>query len=844
MGRFRGPHPVGRTAASGGSRLTPGQWRVVRQAALVIALTATTAILIVAGLLVGAATAIGQHLPSVDALYDLPNEATRIYAADGELIASLYRENRDSVALSQVSETLQRAVIDTEDADFYRHRGISLRGIARAGLRNLQDRGYAEGGSTITQQLARNMFLTSEKSLTRKIAEVLLAVQIERRLTKSEILERYLNQVYFGQGAYGVQTAAEVYFGKPASALTLPESAMLAGLIRAPSLYSPYEHPDRTRARMREVLRRMLEQDDITSRQLLAAAQAPLHLAKKSDAGLIGIRAPYFVSYILPGLLERYGEDTLYKGGLRIYTTLDMRMQATADQAIRRAIDDAQRQHLKAQQGALVVIDPRTGYVRAMIGGYDFRKSQFNRAWQARRQPGSAFKPFTYTVAVMRGMPPTRMLQDEPIEVPQADGKIWKPENYDKKWHGAITARYALENSINVASIRLEQEVGPQAIVDLAHRMGIQSPLVADLSLTLGASDVTLLELTSAYGVFANGGVRAAPVAVTRVTDWRGKVLEDRVGDRRVVLSPEVAYLMTDLMKGVVQEGTGTAAKIGIPQAGKTGTADDYRNAWFIGFTPSIVAGVWIGNDDNSPMNHVTGGSLPAQTWAAFMKQILPTLAKDDWTAPEGVVQQTVCMPDPSSSTCVNRTEVFIKGTEPEGTVAPVTPPAPAPDQPASPPGPRGTPVPTPAVPVAVGGARVGAGSFETATPSSRTSGDEGSGAVATGDPSASTALRTRMVPIVITTPRHGSIVGLPLTITGASAPGTLVHLTVVSATGSLRVPTEDTYIRADESGTFVYEINPWLRPAGGTLIITATAAAGTNGEPASGAATVSVQIK
>ena len=849
MKRIRGPHPVGRTAPRERSRLTPAQWRIVRRAAFILGLSGVTVALIVAGLLVGAATAIGQHLPSVDALYDLPNEATRIYAADGELIASLYRENRDSVSLSQVSDTLQRAVIDTEDADFYRHRGISLRGIARAGLRNLADRGYAEGGSTITQQLARNMFLTSEKSLTRKIAEMLLAVQIERRLTKPEILERYLNQVYFGQGAYGVQTAAEVYFGKPARALTLPESAMLAGLIRAPSLYSPYEHPDRARARMREVLRRMFEQDDITSRELQAAAHAPLHLAKKSDAGLIGIRAPYFVSYILPGLLERYGEDTLYKGGLRIYTTLDMQMQAAADQAIRRAIDDAQHQHLKVTQGAFVVIDPRTGSVRAMIGGYDFRTSQFNRAWQARRQPGSAFKPFTYTVAIMRGMPPTRMLDDEPIQVPQVDGTIWKPENYDKKWHGEITARYALENSINVASIKLGQEIGPQAVVDLAHRMGIESPLHAGLSLTLGSSDVTLLELTSAYGVFANGGVRAAPVAVTRVTDWRGKVLEERAGDRHVVLSPEVAYMMTNLLKGVVQEGTGTAANIGIPQAGKTGTADDYRNAWFIGFTPSIVAGVWVGNDDNSPMDHVTGGSLPAQTWAVFMKQILPTLAKDDWTAPDGVVQQTVCEPDPGSTTCTNRLETFIKGTEPEGTVSPVVPTAPTTvPTPPTPPsqGPSGAPVPTPGVSVVVleGPSVTGSAPAEPAAPHSEAP-DGVSGAAAAAGPAASAAHQSRvMVPIVITAPRRGSVVGLPLMVTGTSRPGTLVHLTVVSKSGALRVPTEDTYIKANESGAFTYEIYPRVQPAGGTLVITAAAAAGPNGEVLSGAAIVAVQIR
>ncbi|HEV2283769.1 MAG TPA: PBP1A family penicillin-binding protein [bacterium] len=839
MGRPRGPNTVRRTAHAQEPRLTPRQWRIVRQAAVTVALAGTAIVLAAAGLLVGAAAAIGAHLPSVDALYDLPSEATRIYSSDGQLIASLYRENRDSVPLGQVASTLQRAVIDTEDADFYRHRGFSLRGVVRASLRNLEDRGYAEGGSTITQQLARNMFLTSEKSLTRKIAEILLAVQIERRLTKDEILERYLNQVYFGQGAYGVETAAEVYFGKPAASLSLPESAMLAGLIRAPSYYSPYEHLDRGRTRMGEVLLRMTEQGDITPAQMHAAEHAHLRLAAKTNAGLIGIRAPYFVSYILPGLLQRYGEEMLYKGGLRVYTTLDLRMQAAADGVVRSAIEEAKHDHLQAQQGAMVAIDPRNGYVRAMIGGYDFRTSQFNRAWQAHRQPGSAFKPFTYTVAVMRGIPPTRMLLDAPIEFPMPDGSVWKPENYDKKWHGSITARYALENSINVASIRLEQQVGPRAIVDLAHRMGIGSPLQPNLSLTLGASDVTLLELVSAYGVFANGGVRAAPVAVTRVTDYHGKVLEEHAADRHVVLSPEVAYVMTDMLKGVVQRGTGTAANIGIPQAGKTGTADDYRNAWFIGFTPSIVAGVWVGNDDDSPMNKVTGGSLPARTWAAFMKQILPLVGKDDWTSPDGVVQGTVCATDASAAGCTTRPEVFIRGTEPEGVTAPAAPATPSPDQPAAPPGPSGVPVPADQRPATMTSKPAGTPAPAPAVP-----------AVVTGAPGGSAqtippaAPDHATVPVVITAPRHGSDVDLPLTITGASPPGTLVHLTVTSESGAIKVEAANVYVRTDQSGTFSYQVNPWLRPSGGTLVITAAATAGPDGAAISGTATVTVRIK
>jgi penicillin-binding protein 1A len=780
--------------------------RLALRALLILAMVVGVLGIAGAGVVIGTALAISSHLPSVDALYNPPSEATRIYAADGQLVASLYQENRESIPLSDVPRVLQRAVIDTEDADFYRNPGISLRGILRATLRNILEGGYAQGGSTITQQLARNLFLTSEKSITRKVAEILLAVQIERRLTKDEILERYLNQVYFGQGAYGVETAAQVYFGKPARELNLAESAMLAGLIRAPSSYSPYEHPKRARVRMGEVLQRMVEVGDITAQERAAALAAPLHLADKGNAGMIGIRAPYFVSYLLPGLLQRYGEETLYKGGLRIYTTLDLGLQAQATEALRRGLDEAQRQHLNVQQGAMVVLDPRTGAIRAMVGGYDFRKSQFNRAWQAHREPGSAFKPFTYTVALMRGIPPTHLLLDAPFELVQPDGTVWKPENYDKQWHGVITARYALENSINVASIRLEQEVGPEAIVDLAHRMGIQSPLQPNLSLTLGSGDVTLLELVSAYGVFANGGVRAAPVAITKVTDYRGKVLEEHLPDRSVVLSPEVAYLMTDLLKGVILRGTGTAANIGIPEAGKTGTADDYRNAWFIGFTPSMVTGVWVGNDDDSPMNRVVGGSVPAQIWAAFMKKATQGQPAEDWPRPAGIVEQTVCgttgllaspgCPDPHP-------ELFIRGTEPEGYAPPAGTPAGAPaPAPTAPPGP-GTPGPA--------------------------------------SPGPAPAAPAAPFPLTVVAPKDRDLVTPPFTVQGVTRPGATVHITVLSQSGVLRIQVADVYVTADPSGKFAYEVNPWLKPSGATLTITVSAASGTESAPA---ASVSVQVQ
>ncbi|HXX36965.1 MAG TPA: PBP1A family penicillin-binding protein [bacterium] len=818
-------------------RRTPVIWRTLGRGLLIVVAVGALLALLMTGVLVGAAMAINSHLPPVDALYAPASEATRIYAADGELVASLYQENRDSVPLSRVPTTLQRAVVDTEDADFYHNRGISVRGILRAGFRNLVEGGYAEGGSTITQQLARNLFLTPQKSLTRKIAEMLLAVQIERRLTKDEILARYLNQVYFGEGAYGVETAAGVYFGKRVTELTLPQSAMLAGLIRAPSAYSPYEHSARAKARMAEVLQRMVDVGDLTPAEMNAALGAPLDLAAKGNGGLIGIRAPYFVSYILPGLLQRYGEDVLYKGGLRIYTTLDLTIQAEATAALRQGIDAAQAQHLNVHQGAVVVMDPRTGAIRAMVGGYDFRTSQFNRAWQAHRQAGSAFKPFTYTVAVMRGIPPTHLLLDEPLEFQLPDGKVWKPQDFDHTWHGWVTARYALENSINAATIRLEQQIGPASIVDLAHRMGVQSQLLPTLALTLGASDVTPLEMVDAYGVFANGGVRADPMAITKVTDWRGKVLEEHTPQRTVVLSPDVAYVMTDMLKGNVLRGTGTAANIGVPQAGKTGTTDDYRDAWYIGYTPYLTTGIWVGNDDNSPMNGVTGGAVPARIWAALMKKITATMPHDDWTMPDGVVQETVCgtsgslaapgCPDP-------RPEVFIKGTEPDAYTAP----AGTPGSSSGPPQASTTTSPTP--PDSGSQPDVGSGSGQGTSDTQQGSGSSPQPAGPPAPTPVATPVLAGTIPVVVGTPTDGSRVDVPFLIQGTTRPGATVHIMIRSHTALLQTQVADADVQADETGAFSYLVNPWFRPAGATYVVTVTATVGSQ----SGSTTMRVQLR
>ncbi|HET6780792.1 MAG TPA: penicillin-binding protein 1A [bacterium] len=608
------------------------RWRRAAPKAGVVLLVAVLAV----GALAGVAASFSL-VPDISKVYDPPSEATRIYAATGELIASVYRENRDYVTLEQIPLVMQQAVIAIEDERFYQHSGIDLQAIARAAWRNLQARELREGGSTITQQLARSVFLTSERTLKRKVAEALLAIEIERRLSKREILERYLNQVYFGQGAYGIEMAAQVYFSKPASELGLGESAMLAGLVRAPSRYSPYRNLELARYHQRLVLRRMVQLGYITrERAYEAGARQPITLARQRNVGLTSIRAPYFVSYILPHLLERYGEEQVYRGGLQVYTTLDPSMQSAADRAVRDGLEEAHNARLNVSQAAVVAIDARSGYIRAMIGGSDWTQTQFNRAYQARRQPGSAFKPFIYTTAIEAGWRPWKMLLDAPVSYWSGAG-YWRPKNYDKKFRGPVTLRRALEQSINVPAVRTMRKLGPERVITVARRMGIQSPLEPNLSLALGSSDVTVLEMASAYATLANMGIYSEPIAIRQVVDQQGKVLEQNGPRRQPALEVEVAYRMIDIMKGVITHGTGRAARIGRPAAGKTGTSDDHRNAWFIGFTPHISTAVWVGNDDNSPMRKVVGGTVPARIWAAFMRTAVAAMPADDWDRPEGV---------------------------------------------------------------------------------------------------------------------------------------------------------------------------------------------------------------
>lgn len=741
-------------------------WR----AALTVVGAAVAIVVVASGVLTGMAVAFARRMPDVSALYTPPSEATRIYASNGELIASLFRENRDLVPLSEIPQMLQYAVIAVEDDRFYQHHGVDVRGTVRAIWRNVRAGEILEGGSTITQQLARNLFLTQKRQVSRKLAEMVLAFEIERRLTKQEILERYLNQVYFGQGTYGVEMAARVFFGKHARELTLAESAMLAGLIRAPSVSSPYQNLAAAKERQRIALQRMIELGYITGQEARRAQAEPIKLAQEGNAGLIGIRAPYFISYILPYLVERYGEDMVYNGGLRVITTLDPQMQAVAERVVRAGIDEAQKQKLNVTQGALVALDPQTGYVRAMIGGYDFEKSQFNRAWQARRQPGSAFKPFIYTTAIAKGMRTTKVIVDEEVtyEIVGTVEKerIWKPKNYDGKFRGPVTMRQAIEQSINIPAIKTLAEVGPEQVLEYAVRMGIKSPLQPHLSLALGTNDVTPLEMASAYGTLATLGVRAEPIAIRKVTDRDGRVLEENLPHRQLVLSAEVAYVMTDLLKGVIERGTGRAAAIGRPAAGKTGTTDDYRNGWFIGFTPQLSTAVWVGNDDNTPMRKVVGGMVPARIWGAFMKVATQSMPPDDWARPDGVVVATVCgssgllattaCPDP-------RPEVFVRGTEPSEYDLN---PAPA----------------------------------------------DGSPAV------------TGPVLLTVQSPSNGQAVSSPFEIEGLTSLGATVNLTITAQGGFLHLQIAESNLPVTADGRFTYVFRPSIRISGVRYLITITA--------------------
>jgi len=738
--------------------------------------------------IVGATTVTGviwyfsRDLPSLEQLQNYqPSLVTTVYSDDRQPVGQFFIERRILTPLADIPKALTQAVIATEDARFFEHPGLDYIGMLRAAWTNIRHGGKkVEGASTITQQLARSLFLSSERSYERKIRELVLAYKMEAVSGKEQILETYLNQIYFGQGAYGVASAAQSYFGKKLSELTLAEAAFLAGLPKSPSRFSPFTAYERAKKRQEHVLFRMEEAGFITTADREAAVVETLNFRRPGSEHL----APYFVEHVRQLLMAKYGETMVYKGGLQIHTTLNLSMQKAAEAAFvagvreldkrqgwrgpRRTVDPSTlqssmlasedkplkpgdtaegivlrvakdfyvvqvgsvaaklafddmawakrllkgpdptvnfvvnpnlKQILKPGdvvevgvkkvskdgmqlvleqtpivEGGLIAIDPKSGAIRAMVGGYDFSRSEYNRAVQAHRQPGSAFKPLIYATAMSQGLSPATQILDAPVVYEQEeDDKTWKPENYGRKFHGMVSLRDALAHSHNLATVRLLDKVGIKNVIEFSRSVGMVSPLPADLSLGLGSSSVGLMELTSVYGVFLNQGTRVEPYVIKVATDSTGKPLESAQPQSQEVLPKETAYLITNMMEDVVQKGTGQAAKaLNRPIAGKTGTTNDYINAWFIGGAPNLVTGVYVGFDDRRSLGESeTGARAALPIWMAFMKEALNQLPVVPFEIPDGV---TFVKVDSSTGLLESEqdgegqkgaVEIFSKGSEP-----------------------------------------------------------------------------------------------------------------------------------------------------------------------------------
>lgn len=715
-----------------------------------------------------------------------PPLMTRVFSADGEVIGEFYLERRLIVPNDKIPRLLRQAFVAAEDADFYRHKGISYLGILRAIVKNLEAGRIVQGGSTITQQVVRSLLLSRQRTLSRKIKELILAHRMEKHLSKDEILYIYLNQIYLGHGNYGVAAAAEDYFGKSVEELNLAEMAMLAGLPRAPEFYSPLRNFERAKRRQAYVLKRMVEEGYITQQEAEEAYTTPIHIRRRDNRFLEV--APYFVEYVRQYLVDHYGEDAVYTGGLQVYTSLDTRMQKLAQEAVRRGllaldrrqgfrgpekvlapeeivsfceemagrlkdglqegkvyfgvvvgasedrrevlvrigdyegyipfdtlewVDQDPEEALKKGylirvkvkeltprgprlelfqepevEGALLAMELPTGYVRALVGGWDFLRSQYNRAIQARRQAGSAFKPIVYAAALEKGFTPATVVLDAPVIYEESEeSEAWKPKNYRERFYGPTRLRMALARSQNVATVRVARRIGVTYIMSFARRLGITSPLNPDLSMALGSSALSLLELVRAYAVFATGGHLIEPIFITKVVDREGRVLEEhrplpleaelrslgfepqQGGYYPQVISEETAYLMTSMLQSVIKEGTGWRAKaLSRPCAGKTGTTDNYTDAWFIGYTPQLITGVWVGFDEPRSLGeHETGSRAACPIWVEFMKEVLKDKPVEDFPVPEDIVFVRI---DPNTGLLARPGEpgifeCFRSGTEP-----------------------------------------------------------------------------------------------------------------------------------------------------------------------------------
>ncbi len=739
------------------------------------------AVSIVVGIAFGGYFAINRGIPSIKEVSEYrPLVGTKVYDDEDSLLGELKIEKGIFVPVQNMPEHMINAVIAIEDARFWRHKGIDYLAILRAVFKDILYGELKEGGSTITQQLAKVMFLTPEKTIKRKLREAALAIKIEKNLDKEEILELYLNKVYFGHGAYGVEMASRIYFGKSVKDLTLSEASIIAGLIRAPSAYSPYNNIRRARGRQLIVLSRMEEEGFIKRSEKEKALAQPIYLStKRRDIEVNN----YFLEYIRKYLIEEYGEEIVYRKGLNVYTTLNKKSQISAAKALQAGLQELDRRRgwrgpidhkddidierekersepansvvteanevvsglvlevkkdeavIKSRgiigklsikdaqwastvidsktgkrktlkdfaltqiltpgdiikvrvksvhnnnvlfaleqdpevQGAVVALEPDTGFIRTLIGGYDFIKSEYNRALYAKRQPGSAFKPIIYATALDNDFTPASIIVDEPITYYGGPKGKWEPENYDHKFYGPTSLREALTYSRNVVTIKLVEEVGISKVIEFARKIGIQGEMPHDLTLALGSLSLTPFELALCYSVFANDGMKVKPIAIKYITDSRGRILESNEPEAVEAISPQTAFLITSLMEEVVKNGTGWRAKaLDRPVAGKTGTTNEYRDAWFVGYTPDLVSVVWVGFDDMRPLgSQETGARAASPIWVAFMKDVLKDDSEpEEFIVPEGIVSCTV---DPvtgllTQDETTGITVYFKEGTEP-----------------------------------------------------------------------------------------------------------------------------------------------------------------------------------
>ena len=586
------------------------------------------------GVVLAGMIALKLYLTSLPPIKNLntfkPNIVTTFCASDGEVIKTFAAYTYSNVELKEVPETLVKAFIATEDKNFYKHPGYDLVGLARSMVANILAGHVVQGASTITQQLSRILFLSNEKTFTRKIKELQVAAQIEKTISKDKILEMYLNNVYLGSGAYGVKGAAKIYFNKNLNQLSLPEMALIAGLPQAPSVYSPYNNKDLARKRRNQVLLRMYKMKYIDKETYENAKKAPIVLSTMPLMYATN-KAPYFCDYVVKEMHKLgFTEDEIVNGGYKVITTLDYKAQVKANEAM--------LTNLKAwgftkdkNQAAVFSFSPIDGRILVYAGGKDYTKSQYDRVSQSARPSGSAFKPFIYTAAIEKGFSPNDMIDDLPFKAGD-----WTPKNYGNKYRGPIPLYTALMVSSNVCTARLMDAIGVRPVIQLARVMGITTPIPYDYTISLGSNSVKLFEMTRAYGIFANGGYKVEPFAIERIESSRGTILyEAKKARTSKVLNLNTAATMTAIMKTVISNGTGRAASIGKPAAGKTGTTDDSRDAWFIGFTPDVVTGVWVGNDDNSQMGAVTGGTIPAKIWRDVMAVATAPYGNADFEYPE-----------------------------------------------------------------------------------------------------------------------------------------------------------------------------------------------------------------